>query len=209
MQSIIGIDPGNKISGVAITSNDIIVHVENADNSGLFDLICNHSKYVTVVIEDIKPYSVPLGQQVIDTCKFIGELCFRLEMAKISYVLITRSDVKLWVFSNFNAMAVERIDKKIGYLHKWKENKGKKGYRNNNGDMRSASFIFVDDRIVEQAMRIHWDIQKPKPGKKNLHGLSKHSWQALAVATCYMVKIKNAHLSMDAYNTVNNTNLKG
>ena len=51
---------------------------------------------------------------------------------------------------------------------------------------RTATFAYVDDRIVEKGMKLWWGIKKPKVGEPTAFGLKSHSWQGLAVATFYI-----------------------
>jgi hypothetical protein len=51
---------------------------------------------------------------------------------------------------------------------------------------RKASFVYVDDRMVQLAMIKNYDIPIPKAGSGYDFGLKEHSWQALAVATVYL-----------------------
>jgi hypothetical protein len=149
---------------------------------------CEHGA-VLVAVEDIRPYSGKLTMQVIGTCKFIGEISHRANTGLKTYLeLITRYDVKKWVFDAFPEICLPRLEKKIAYRDGWMKSKGRKGLTNKDGNLRKPSFIFVDDRIVQAAMASYWKIEKPKPGKTNPTGLKTHSWQALAVATCFMIK---------------------
>jgi hypothetical protein len=143
-----------------------------------------------VVIEDIRPYSRLLSMQTVDTIKFIGELCYRLRSElQIPFTLITRSEVKQWVFERFPAICEDRINKKILRLHEWKISKGLRGYKSKDGTMRKASHNFVDDRIIIVCMKVQWGIETPKPGESNKLGLKDHAWQALAVGTVYLDRI--------------------
>jgi hypothetical protein len=186
---IVSVDAGNKVSGVIVLLNDRIEYAENAENSRVM-VIINEYKLVSdslfVLIEDIKPYSLKMGQTVIDTIKYIGSLEHRLKEAGIEFKLIGRSEVKKWIFNEFSDLCVERIDKKIQYLTKLKESKGEKGLRSLDGSLRKASFIFIDDRIVIAAMKEYWSIPTPKPGKTNEYGISAHAWQALALAVYHI-----------------------
>jgi hypothetical protein len=127
--------------------------------------------------------------QVIDTCKFIGELVYRLrsEFKKAEYVLVTRNQVKKWVFDSFPEISCDRINKRIEYLDGYRTGRGEKGIRKKDGTLRLPSFHWIDDRVCIAAMKKFWDIPTPKPGKKNVYGLSTHSWQALALGT-YWIK---------------------
>jgi hypothetical protein len=48
---------------------------------------------------------------------------------------------------------------------------------------RKPSHNYVDDRIIITCMKVMWGIETPKPGKRNKIGISKHAWQALALAS--------------------------
>lgn len=186
---IVAVDPGNKISGVVVLYNGKIHQADNLDNDKVMRLITDCNDFgdeIIVLIEDIKPYSLKMGQSVIETIKYIGELEYCLKTAKIGFKSITRNEVKKWIYDTFPQICVPRIDKKIEYLTKLKESKGEKGLRSANGDLRKSSFVFVDDRVIIAAMKDYWSIPTPKPGKTNQYGLSAHAWQALATASKYI-----------------------
>lgn len=151
-------------------------NISSSDIHGKITNFLVHPNCV-VVIEDIRPYSLRLTQQVIDTCKFIGELNFSLKTwsgAIVEYVI--RSQVKKWCFDKFPSVCAPIIEKKIL----------KKGYvRKDSGEPRSPSFVFVDDKIVTECMKFMYSINKPKSGKGYQFGLKGHSWQALAIASYY------------------------
>lgn len=137
---------------------------------------------LTVVIEDIRPYSLRLTPQVIETCKWIGEAVFRLKSGSNAIVeLIVRSEVKKWCFDTFPDVCLPLIEKKIL----------KKGYINREtGAPRKPSFIFVDDKIVTECMKVNYKIPMPKSGFGYQFGLKEHSWQALAIAAVFEAKGK-------------------
>lgn len=183
------IDSGNVVSGVAVITKDRIIYAANLPNEDIIAKVTEFSEKtkITVLIEDIKPYAMKLTPQVIDTCKVIGELCYRVKNELgLGYVLVTRYQVKRWVFDCFFYMASGRISKRIEYMNGYREAKGEKGLRRKDGELRSPSFHWVDDRVCIAAMKEYWDIASPKPGKSNKYGLSKHSWQALALGTFYI-----------------------
>jgi hypothetical protein len=183
MRHILAIDPGNTQSGFVEVLNKEILFAGVLENQELMGRIMRDANTGTIVLyEDIKPYSVRLGQQTIDTCKFIGELDYRLKEAAIDRRAIFRWQVKQWVYDQYRKLSTERIMKKIELLKK----KRIKEKNTKNIDSLKPHFIYVDDRIVLAAMKEHWKIQKPKPGKRSEHGLSAHSWQALAVATFFL-----------------------
>lgn len=185
---IISIDVGNKICGVAIISNNSLEGF-NIENEYIIPklkhLLANNS--CIVLIEDIKPYNKRIHQEVIDTCKFIGELTYRVKNElKTNFELVARNDVRRWVFNTFPEECIYKIDKRIAYLDSYGEKKGRRRYRNKNGELRKASFNYVDDRIIISIMKKVWNIPTPKPGKKNIYGFTKHAWQALAIATFWL-----------------------
>lgn len=175
----ISVDPGSVISGLVIIVNGTITYADNLQNDVVLKIVRENKKNnndLLVLVEDIKPYSVGLTQHTIDTCKFIGELCYFLNTIRVKYELITRHQVKRWIFNTFPMVVLDRICKKIEYKNK----------RNNDGKLRKPSYVYVDDRIVIAAMKELWKIETPKPGKRNSLGLSEHSWQSLAVVSYYL-----------------------
>lgn len=181
MCRIIGIDPGNEESGMVVINNYSISVAFNLSNVvQLYDKISNYQlcKDLTIVIEDIKPYSLRLTPQVIDTCKFIGELVYRLKIeAGLNVIMVSRYEVKKWCFDTFPEVCLPIIEKKIR----------KKGFVNKaTGEARKPSFVFVDDKIVTECMKHLYKIPLPKAGKGYDYGLQSHSWQALAVATYFL-----------------------
>lgn len=188
-KNIWGIDPGNLICGVAQLLDGQIGYCFNEKSVSVYRTILKLSKGepITIVIEDIKPYSLRLTPQVIDTCKIIGELAYRFNTCKtvISVNLVARNSVKKWIFDTCPDVCNLRIEKKMNTIHRNKIKQGKKGLIKADGEMRQASFHFVDDRTVIAALKSIFNIPTPKPGKPNIFGLVDHSWQALAVAGFY------------------------
>lgn len=194
---VISIDPGSKRSGVCyiMLSDESPAETQiagfNVDNESLIPEIKKYyvKSQTRVVLEDIRPYGLKMSNDVINTCKWIGELDYRLRIefgATVEYV--TRGAVKKWVFEAFTGLCVERINRKISYLDDYGDRKGKKRYRTKEGVLKKASFHWVDDRIVIAAIKEFWKIPTPKPGKQNIFGLSEHSWQALAAGSCFLSK---------------------
>lgn len=182
MMRIIGIDPGETCGMVALEGG----HITSVFNimseklmSNIQHLLLGNN--IHIVIEDIRPYSLRLTPQVIQTCKFIGEVAFRLKSGSNAIVqMIPRSEVKKWCFDTFPEVCVPLVDKKIL----------KKGFINKEtGAPRKASFIFVDDKIVTECMKFRYQIEKPKSGYGYQFGLKEHSWQALAIATLLESKL--------------------
>ncbi len=181
-QRIIGIDPG-ETCGMVVLDGGQITSVFNIMSENL------HTKITTflvhpncrVVIEDIRPFSLRLTPQIISTCKFIGEAVYRLRNDAGAIVdLAPRNDVKRWVFETFPEVCVPIIDRKIE----------KKGYvSKSDGRPRKASFVFVDDKVVTECMKVLYKIPVPERGYGYQFGLKDHAWQALALATYYSNKL--------------------
>jgi hypothetical protein len=56
---------------------------------------------------------------------------------------------------------------------------------------QTPGFIYVEDRIIANAMRKHWGIVTVLGGKKKAaFGLKTHSWQALGLASYFIVREK-------------------
>jgi hypothetical protein len=143
--------------------------------------------------------------QVVNTIQFIGELKYRLKNEVcVDYVMITRGQVKKWVFDNYQEDCMELIDKKISYMDEYGEKKntmlevtGKKAkyrrYKTKDGSLRKATFHWIDDRIVIRVMKKFWKIPEAKKFKKNEHGFKDHSWQALSLIAYYMSTTKQSY----------------
>ena len=175
-RTVIGIDPGSQVCGVSIIKDGVIVGAWNIGVEEMMEKITGYTcdPSCKVIIEDIRPYSMKLTMDIIKTCKVIGELYFRLkEWAGLDVELITRYEIKKWVFDAFPDVCIPMIEKKIE----------KKGYRvASTGEPMKPTFVFCDDKIVTECMQHLFKIKKPLPGKGYEYGLKEHSWQALAIA---------------------------
>jgi len=179
-QVILGIDPGSENSGIIILEDDSIVRGDNLPNEDMFVLIDKYHLFDTdcrllVIYEDIRPFTSRFNMDTINTCKIIGRLEYVLKQQRIPFRAITRNEVKAFVFNKYGSVAIPEIEKKIA----------KKGRVNKDGKALKPSFQYVDDRIVKQAMKKHWSIETPKPGKSDPRGIKTHVWQALGTVTCY------------------------
>jgi hypothetical protein len=184
---LIGVDPGSTI-GVCVIDSGQIVSAFEVSHDDFWIRITNLMliSNLMVAVEDIKPYSLPLNPNVIETCKWIGEAVYRLKTSVGCRVeMVSRFQVKKWCFDTFPDICIPLINTKIekGVL------KGK--YIKKDGENRSASFHFVDDRIVTACMTNLWKIEKGKQGRKTPFGLKLHSFQALAVASYQLNALKN------------------
>jgi hypothetical protein len=146
-----------------------------------------------VVVEDIKPYSLRLTPQVIDTCKFIGECVYRLRNeCGANVVLSSRYEVKKWIFDSFPHISNKMVDRKIDRkLFEACNINSREIVRvdNNSKQARKSSFIYVDDKVVTEAMKDLYKIPTPEPGSGYKFGLKDHSWQALGLASFYSRKM--------------------
>ena len=192
MENLIwGIDPGSSTCGIVRLDSGLIGICLECEPIKVYKRIISLSgaSDITIVIEDIFPYSMRLTPAVIDTCKLIGELTYRFntDPQVTSVHLVARNTIKNWIFKTFPDVAIPRINKKLWLKHNRDTKKGKKGLVKLDGKMREPSFNYVDDRIVCAAMKELFKMETPKPGKPNVHGLTQnsHAWQALAVCSFY------------------------
>jgi hypothetical protein len=141
-----------------------------------------------VVYEDIAYVHTGGGPDLVATIKFIGVLVYNFgRLRRVRAVGIPRSRVRAWVYRNMREVCEPLVAKRIKYLDEYgAKNDGKRYLQADGVTLRKPSHQFVDDRIVISAMRAHYQVPIPKPGKTNVYGLRSHSWQALAVATCYL-----------------------
>lgn len=97
METVLAIDPGNVESAYAFLEDapDGLVLGEFAkrDNAEVLELARNANPALTVVIEMIASYGMPVGREVFDTCVFIGRLSEAMRTLPVH--LVYRRDVKL------------------------------------------------------------------------------------------------------------------
>jgi len=183
---LVGVDPGSEKSGIVVLTQKGIREGTNIGNESVFDYILTEKSKCDsfmLVIEDMRPYNMRITDEVIQTIKYLGQLEWRLNEANIAYTLIPRWQIKQWVFLQFRTMAEPEIVKKIEA-----SNRRKLAANLPLSRKQQPTFVFVDDRIVQKAMRIHWGIKKPtKVGQKAAFNLKDHSWQALGLASYYIV----------------------
>lgn len=176
---MVGIDPGGTI-GLCVVSENEIIEAHNLTYDLFWVKVTNYLLIPNVkfVIEDIRPYSLRLTPEVISTTKFIGEAYYRLKTAlSCDCELVSRFEVKKWVFDTFPEVVVPLIEEKTRKANM----KGK--MMSKDGTPRKPSFISVDDKIVIKAMKSYWEIPEAKRGYGYQYGLKDHSWQALGLAT--------------------------
>jgi hypothetical protein len=176
-RTLVGVDPGETQCGVAIITENGIQKGMHISNTLLIDFIYECKKNsegdFLVVMEDMRPYNMRITDNIINTIKFIGEIQWRLQSLGIEYLLYPRWQIKSWAFSTYPDMCSIEIQKKIDYaIARERLKKGEDAALRK----RTASFVYVDDRIVEKAMKLWWNIKKPKVGEKTAFGLKTHSW---------------------------------
>jgi hypothetical protein len=192
MSRIIGVDPGSKTTGIVVIDGGLIVSAFNVSYDQFYDKVRQFSLNTdcTFVIEDIRPFTDRLTMNVIDTCKLIGEMLYRLKNEHQQPVtLLSRFDVKKWVFDcgGVAHLVDAKINKKL-FDCCILETREQSRCNDVGKSARKGSFVYVDDAIVQAAMMKWWDISLPKPGSGYAYGLKAHSWQALGVATAWMNK---------------------
>ncbi len=191
-----GVDPGSLICGVCLLDEEgQIIEAFNTEYPVLWNKVKEYYvKYnMTVVIEDILPYAMRLTPQVIDTCKMIGEMVYRMRKEfKFRVEMVGRYEVKKWVFDSFPEVVTPMIAKKIdkGMFLSCRVSDRVIEFLDGNGKQRrKQSFVYVDDRVVVEAMKVLYSIEMPPPGSGYKYGLKNHSWQALAAASLFIHKV--------------------
>jgi hypothetical protein len=181
---------------MAVLDDGRIVGAFNLNTDQFWSKVTNFliNQSCTIVIEDLAPYSLKLTPQVIDTAKWIGMAVERLTASVTTpIVLIPRSSVKKWVYEAFPEVVLPLCDKKIDKkLSLACDLTTRQEVRvDDNGKVaRKSSFVYVDDKIVTEAMKYLHRIEMPKPGSGYEHGLKEHSWQSLAIASFYYCGLK-------------------
>lgn len=171
---VVAIDPGESKSGIVTYIDGIIEGKPTTLNEEVIPMIREYlgAEYkLRVVVEDVRAYSGQMTPNTVETIKFIGELRYRLKAARIAHKMPTRSNVRKWVFNTFPEQVLPLIMAKIA----------KKGHINKDGQLRKASFVYVDDRIVIEAMRERFSLPASKGRKGNMLKISTHAWQSLAL----------------------------
>ena len=181
---LISLDCGETETGAVVLTTSGIREGLNMANDQVIDFILVEKERCydfTLLIEDVRPYNMRITDGIIHTIKFLGQLEWRLTEMRIPFTLIPRWQVKRWIFEQYKPVVLPEIQKKIDYSNKQRTAKGIALSRK-----QTPSFVYVDDRIVQKAMRLHWQIPKAKVGHKAMYNLKDHSWQALALASFYL-----------------------
>lgn len=186
---LVGVDPGDSQSGVAILRDGHLICAFNVDNQYLINKLTTFFEHAKchVVIEDVKGAYRGLSVHLAETLKFIGELRYRLRIESgVTVQEIPRTEIRKWLFDTYpeacKPLVAAKMRKKLASacdLKTREEILVDAGGRRRNKE----SHVYVDDRIVQGVMKAVWKLEK-EPGRKSWpYGLSSHGWQALAVAT--------------------------
>lgn len=98
MKTVIGIDPGNIQSALAVYDGEKLLSYGTYMNGEFFKRVEEvfSSRLGTVIyMETIQSYGMPVGQEVFDTCFFIGRLMERFDQAWMPYTMVKRTEIKL------------------------------------------------------------------------------------------------------------------
>lgn len=88
---ILAIDPGTNESGWVIYENGKIIFSGISQNTEM-KAICRESEYDLLAIEMIQKLGMPVGQEVFDTCVWIGRF---IENSKAPHKLVFRKQIKM------------------------------------------------------------------------------------------------------------------
>lgn len=99
----IGIDPGNRESAICVYDGECIFYCEKVPNSDLFRVLKEHCDEFTlhrntpvrVFMETIQSYGMGVGDDVFETCFFIGRMQQRMEDNSIPFEMVKRTDIKM------------------------------------------------------------------------------------------------------------------
>lgn len=97
MAKIIGIDPGNEKSAIVIWDGEKIIAKAKTENYILLNQIRHYPKNDAVMaIEMLASYGMPVGQTVLDTCKWVGRFQEAWESKDLGYkceLLFRKKDI--------------------------------------------------------------------------------------------------------------------
>jgi hypothetical protein len=179
---------------IALNENGIR-EAYNIANEKVFDFIYKESllcQKFLVVVEDLMMYNLKTGgDSFIKTAKFLGQIEWRLKDVDIKFNLIPRWEIKQWIFLQYRTIVEPMI---LDNMRRSTDRKKKKAedagivFKARNA---SPTFVYVNDRCVIAAMRKRWGIEPCKGGRsKPLYNLKDHGWQALGLASYFLVREK-------------------
>ena len=121
---ILAIDPGTTESAyVLLSDNYEIIEFNKVDNNFLLNRIQDQYGQFTLVIEMVASYGMPVGQEVFDTCVWIGRF---MQASSCPVELVYRKEVKLNLCGNVRA-------KDSNIIQALKDRFGDKGTKKNPG----------------------------------------------------------------------------
>lgn len=186
-----GIDPGSVICGITVLKDGQIDCALNVERGRFWDKITTImlNRNVICVVEDVRAYSDRLKPGVMDTLKMIGEIIYGLKIhVSCDCRLVTRSEVRKWVFDRFPAICIPEIQVKIDKKSFDACDLATKQEIRVTTDGRKPKtpyFVYVDDAIVKKCMTNYYKIPKPGPGEGYKFGLKDHSFQSLALCAFF------------------------
>lgn len=96
INNILAIDPGSSKSAY-VYFQDSVLFSGIINNSEIFDLIKNYY-FKLILLEDIISYGRPIGESVLDTCKFIGGIQYLCAFLHKDLKLYSRKEIKKILF---------------------------------------------------------------------------------------------------------------
>ena len=138
---VIAVDPGTTESAVVQWNGTAIVSAKKMPNAEVEHELATTFPGNTVLIEWITSYGMRVGQEVFDTCRWIG----RFEVAAGSAILVPRREVKMWHCGKPGAKDADVI----GAL---KEKYGEKGTKANPG----TTYPLSKDAWQAFALAAYW-----------------------------------------------------
>tara|TARA_R100000808_G_C2128071_1_gene137890 strand:+ start:639 stop:1277 length:639 start_codon:yes stop_codon:yes gene_type:complete len=194
INNIIAIDAGTTKSGwVRVTDDKDLKPIEYGfwQNEELEYLIQDtnneiyHPYKLTVVLEDIQSYGMPVGIDVFETVKWLGELRHYCKSELIDYVFIKRSEVKNFLCKSNRASDKNVRQALIDY------------YGGNEKAIGGKKCVDCKGKGYTTRQRIKC-VECEGSGyfteKGVLHGISGHVWSALGVAVTHynLMRVKEA-----------------
>ena len=123
---ILSIDPGNINSAYIVLNEDYsIVEFNKVCNDDMLEILLFLNKNYKLVIEMIASYGMPVGQEVFDTCVWIGRF---MQASHCPVELVYRKEVKLNICGNVRA-------KDSNIIQALKDRFGDKGTKANPGKL--------------------------------------------------------------------------
>lgn len=172
---MIGIDPGTTQSAIVdIHPNGSIKAHAWLPNTELEKQL--RFAHDDVAIEMVASYGMAVGQDIFDTCVWIGRFVSAAKSAHVGVYLVFREDVKIFLCHSKQAKDANVRQALIDRYGAGSEKKGKKCPR-----CKGSGEVSIRKSVMKmQCPRCHGGVWVERPGP--LAGVRKHEWAALAVA---------------------------